>query len=379
MHKSRIPLARPSITSQELRNVIKVLKSGYLSSGKTVKEFEREFADYIGVKFAVAVNSCASALQIAILASDLKGEIILPSFTFVASANAIINSGCTPVFGEVDSDTRNIDPRSIEEKITKNTVAIMPVHFGGLSCRMDKITAIAKKHNLMVIEDSAEAIGAQYKSRNTGSWGIGCFSFFPSKNITTGEGGMITSNDEHFIERARILISHGISRDSSSRAYPWYRNAVCAGFNYRMTDIQASLGLAQLSRLDELNEKRRRNAFYLNSLLKGIDCIGLPMEPKGYRHVYQMYTIRLDSRRICRDKLVLYLRDQFIEASAHFVPPVHLCSFFKKSSYGKDSLPVTEKLSSAIITLPMYPQLSKSDLRRIASALKRGLKYVCKS
>lgn len=378
MHKSRIPLARPSITNKEIHNIIKVLKSGHLSSGKKVKEFEREFADYIGVKFALAVNSCASALQIAILVSDLKGEIILPSFTFVASANAIINAGCIPIFGDVDSDTRNIDFRSIEEKITKNTVAIMPVHFAGLSCSMDKITAIAKKHNLTVIEDSAEAIGAQYKGRKTGSWGIGCFSFFPSKNITTGEGGMITSNDEHFIEKARLLISHGISRDSLSRAYPWYRNAICAGFNYRMTDMQAALGLVQLSRLDELNEKRRRNAFDLNSLLKEIDCIGLPVEPKGYRHVYQMYTIRLDSQRVCRDKLVLYLRDQNIEASVHFVPPVHLCSFFKNSSCGKYSLPVTERLSSTIITLPMYPQLAKSDLRRISSVLKRGLKYFCK-
>ncbi|MFH0906924.1 MAG: DegT/DnrJ/EryC1/StrS family aminotransferase [bacterium] len=369
----KIPLAKSCLDKKELKAVEQVLNSGWLTHGPKNHEFEEMFAKYVGTKYAVSMNSCASALFAVIKVLNITGEIILPSFTFIASANAIVTTGAKPVFAEVDFQTGNINPTDIEKKITKNTQAIMPVHFAGQSCEMDKIMEIAKKHNLVVIEDSAEAIGAEFNNKKTGSFGIGCFSFFPTKNMTTGEGGMVTTNDKNLVQKVRTLMGHGIPKMTNQRvkqSKPWFRSATMAGYNFRMSNILAAIGVEQMKKLDKMNSLRRKHANYLNQKLKDIENIDLPIEIPKAKHVYQMYTIKL--KRGVRDDLVNKLKQKGIEASVHFDPPVHLQDYYLKNhNCNKGDFPITEKLCKSIITLPIFPEMTKKDLDYIVSALKR--------
>ena len=366
-----IPLGRPCIDEKEILAVKEVLESGWLAHGPKNAQFEKDFAEYIGAKAAVSLNSCTSALHLAIQAQNLKGEVILPSFTFVASANSVVTAGCKPVLVDIEYDTRNIDPVKIRENITDKTVGIMPVHYAGQSCNMDEIEEIAKEHDLVIIEDSAEAIGAEYKGKKTGNFGIGCFSFFPTKNMTTGEGGMLTTNDEELAEKVRTLRGHGISSSTWSREKekrPWYRAAIDAGFNFRLCDVLAAIGLEQLKKLDEMNKLRRKHAKYLTERLD-FENIKTPMELEDCKHVFQMYTITVEG--VDRTKFVLGLKEKGIGASVHFDPPVHQTPYYM--GRGGD-LPVTERLAESIVTLPMYPQLSKEDLDMIISSIEEVLK-----
>lgn len=368
----KIPLSKVYLDKNEFRALKETLVSGWLTHGPKNKEFEEMFAKYIGVKHAITVNSCASALFAVIKALEITDEVILPSFTFAASANAIAAAGAKPVFAEIDWQTGNLDPKDIEKRITKKTQAIMPVHFAGQSCQMDEIMKIAKKRKLWVIEDSAEAIGAEYKGKKTGSFAIGCFSFFPTKNLTTGEGGMITANSQKLDQKIRTLIGHGIAKNTSQRIKsekPWYRAAVLAGYNFRMSNLLAALGVEQLAKLDKMNEMRRKNAAYLNQRLSETGGVEIPREAAGAKHVYQMYTIRVNKNR---DALVRKLKENGIEASVHFDPPVHLHPFYKKN-YGckTGDLPITEKLSRSIITLPMYPSMTKQEMDYIVTIIKQ--------
>ena len=375
MENSKIPLCVPDIDEEEIREVSEVLKSGWLVHGPKTKQFEEDFAKYIGAKKAISVNSCTSALQLVIQALGLKGEIIVPSFTFVASANAIVTAGCKPVFCDIDYYTCNIDVKKIEDKITDRTCAIMPVHYAGQSCDMDKIMEIAKKHNLIVIEDSAECIGGTYDGKKTGSFGIGCFSFFPTKNMTTGEGGMITLNDEKLAEKIKALSAHGILSSTFEREKkekPWFRVASYAGYNYRMSDIQSVMGLVQMKKLEKMNDLRRNHAEYLNQGLRGIKGIILPLENEKSKHVYQMYTIKIHG--MDRNKIVMELRKRGIEANVHFDPPVHLQPYYIKLGYKEGDFPITEKVSKSIITLPMYPGLKKEQLDYMIKTIKELVK-----
>ena len=362
----KIPLCKASIGINELNAVKEILldENPWLTHGPKNKEFEENFAKYIGVKYAVTVNSCASALLAAIEAYKLKGEIILPSFTHMASAHAIMKAGCKPIFVDINKNTFNIDSEKIREKINKNTVAIMPVHFGGQSCEMNEIMKIAEENNLKVIEDSAECIGGTFDNKKTGSFGIGCFSFFPTKNLTTGEGGMITSNDDEFIERIKLLIAHGVVKDKERN---WYRDSVIPAYNFRMSNLNAAIGVEQLKKLDLMNEKRREHADYYNKNIK-IKGIKLPIEYNKCKHVYQMYVIKVDKK--IRDNLLNYLRENGIEASVHFDPPVHLQNYYK----GNYNLSVTEELCKRVITLPMFPDLSKNKLDYIIEKVEEGFK-----
>lgn len=371
-----IPLSKPYLNKNELIAVKKVFNSGWLTHGPKNQEFEEKFAQYIGAKYAVSMNSCASALFAVIKALNITGEVILPSFTFVASANAIVTAGAKPIFVEIDYETGNINPKDIEKKITKKTQAIMPVHFAGQSCQMDKIMALAKKYKLWLIEDSAEAIGAKYQNKKTGSFGIGCFSFFPTKNMTTGEGGMITTNDKSLVQKIKTLIGHGIAKNTNQRIKeqkPWYRAATMAGYNFRMSNILAAIGVEQMKKLDKMNSLRRKHAAYLNQNLKDLEQIELPKETSEAKHVYQMYTIKL--KKGSRDTLVKKLKEKGIEASVHFDPPVHLQPYYqKKYNHKRGDFPITEKLSSSIITLPMFPQMTKKDLDFIIFNIKNLLR-----
>jgi perosamine synthetase len=371
-----IPLGKPFTDEREMEAIREVLESGWLAHGPKCKEFEKNFADYIGTKKAISLNSCASALQLAIQASGLKGDIILPSFTFPASANAVVNAGCNPVFVDVDFESRNIEPEKIEERITKDTAGIMPVHYAGLSCDMSPIMEISGKHDILVIEDSAEAIGSEYKGKKTGSFGIGCFSFYPVKNMTTGEGGMLTSNNEELIEKVNAYRGHGVSKmtwDRERETRPWIRDTVLPGFNFRMPDILAAMGIEQLKKLDHMNELRRRSSQFLNKNLV-FDELETPKESTGYKHTYQMYTITLDIKKIDRFRFISVLKDMGVSASVHFDPPVHLNTYYKSRFGCKEDLPVTERLSNSIVTLSMYPGMSKHDLERIVTSVGDALK-----
>ncbi len=254
-----VPLCLPDIGNDEIKILTSVLKSGWLAHGKYNDELELLFAEKIGVEYAITMNSCTSALEIALKASNIKGEVIVPSFTFIATANAVINSDCTPVFCDVDLETRNMTPEFIASCITKDTEAVIVVHYAGQPCRMDEIKSLCDKHSLLLIEDSAETIGARWNGKQAGSFGIGCFSFFPTKNITTAEGGMFTTNDYLLAERARAIISHGIVK-SDKKTKPWHREATYVGHNYRMPNLNAALGVAQMETLPYYLEGKRKLA-----------------------------------------------------------------------------------------------------------------------
>lgn len=368
-----VPLSIPNIGEEEISLVTQVLRSGWLAHGPKTKQFEEEFAKYMGTKFAISMNSCTSALHLAIQGAGLKGEVIVPSFTFSASANAIINAGCKPVFAEVRHDTCNIDPQKIPEKITRKTAGIMPVHYAGQSCEMDEIMEIAEKHGLAVIEDSAETIGGEYGGRKTGTFGTGCFSFFPTKNMTTGEGGMVTTDDPELAEKINVLKAHGMSTSTYEREKkerPWLRASIAAGYNFRMCDVLSAIGIAQLKKLDGMNELRRRHAKYLNKGLSGIEGIETPVESRKAKHVYQMYTIKVDTGRINRERFIAGLREKGIGASVHFDPPVHLQPLYMSMGCRKGDFPVTEKIAESIVTLPMYPALARKELDYIISSVE---------
>ena len=365
-----IPLCIPNIGEEELALVEQVLKSGWLTHGLYNEQLEQEFAAYLGVKRAISMNSCTSALHLAIEAQGITGEVIVPSFTFVASANAVITGGATPVFADIEYETCNVDPQSIEDKLTPQTEAIMPVHFGGQSCRMDEIMAIAAKHGLAVIEDAAETIGGEYKGRKVGSFATGCFSFFPTKNITTGEGGMLTTDDESLANKVRAYVGHGISKREFERERterPWFRSATYAGYNFRMSNLLAAIGVVQLKKLDDMNEKRRQHAVYLKTKLADIEEIDLPVEAEHCKHVYQMFTIKV--KNVDRNAFVRRLREKGIGASVHFDPPAHLQGYYLER-FGRIRLPVTEEVARSIVTLPLYPQLNADELDQIAEAVR---------
>jgi perosamine synthetase len=362
-----IPLSLPNIGDEERNAVLEVLESGWLAHGKYNGLFEESFAKFIGVKNAITMNSCTSALELALKVYGIKGEVVVPSFTFVASANAIVNAGALPVFCDVDVDSRNARAEDIECCLSSNTEAVMVVHFGGQPCAMDAIVDLCQRHGLLLIEDSAETIGATWEGKQAGSFGVGCFSFFPTKNMTTGEGGILTCDDDNIAKKVRSLIGHGISsttaeREKSSR--PWYRASESAGHNYRMSNLLAAIGYHQFKKLKEMNKRRQ---FLAEQYSKGIKRLDLPAKIpkviKGATHVYQMYTVIVDPAK--RDTWVLDLRDRGVGASVHFDPPVHLQPFYLEKYPNQSQLDNTELLAKSLITLPIYPGLSEQQVEQV--------------
>ncbi len=373
--KRNVPLCIPDMDEQELSAIAEVLKSGWLAHGPMNHEFEHLFAEYLGVPHAVSLNSCASALFLAIHASGIKGEVILPSFTFVASANAIVTGGATCVFADINEDDCCIDPAHVEALVTPRTEAIMPVHYAGQAADMERLSAIASKHGLKIIEDSAEAIGATQGGRQTGSWGIGCWSFYPTKNIATGEGGMLTTTDGALADKARAIAGHGVASSTWAREKkekPWLRAATFAGFNFRMSNILAALGVVQMEKLDRMNDARRERAAEYNAILDR-EFFDLPVEKPGRKHVYQMYTIKL--KGVDRTKFLAELRAQGIGATVHFDPPVHTQPFYAELyNCAEMNLPITNKVAATIATLPMYPTMSSDDAAFVAHAANAAAK-----
>ena len=355
---SRVPLSKISMGDAEIRAVADVIESGWVSSGDLTREFEKQFAAYVGTRYALAVSSGFSALFAVLKCAGITGDVILPSFTFGASANAVALAGGNPVFTDVDPQTRNVTAETIEACLTPSTQAVMVVHFGGLPCDMDPIIELADRHGLLLVEDSAQTLGATYRGRQAGSFGVGCFSFFATKNISTGEGGMITTDDAHLYDRLRLFVAHGISKE---REASWQREVSSAGMNLRMSQIAAALGRVQLGKLEDLNNRRKKVADEYTKRLGSLEGVALPFVPSGRSHVYQMYTVLVDSS--IRNSLVEELKRSGVEASVHFDPPVHRHACYQEnSSY---PLPHTERLAAEIVTLPMYPDMTVSDVEYV--------------
>ncbi len=359
-----IPVCEPKLGKKELGYVIDCIKTNWISSkGKYITEFEEKFSEYCGAKYGVATCNGTTALHLVLASIELKpgDEVIVPTFTMIATANSVTYTGATPVLVDSEPQTWNIDPAKIEEKITKKTKSIMVMHTYGHPCDMDPILELAKKHDLYVIEDAAEAHGAEYKGKRAGALGdAGCFSFYANKIITTGEGGMVVTNDEKIAEMARLL------RDQAFEPKRFLHRYI--GFNYRMTNLQAAVGVAQMDLIDESVETRRRNAELYNSLLKDVGGITLPPEALWAKNVYWMYTVLVDdSFGMGRDKLMGYLREKGIDTRSAFYP-IHTQPVYAKQ-YNGEKYPVAEELGRKGINLPSGNTLTKDQIRFIAETI----------
>jgi perosamine synthetase len=354
-----IPISKPNITDAEKSAVLEVLDSGFLAMGPRTAQFEESFADTFNVKHAIAVTSGTTALHVALLANGVGAgdEVITTPFTFAATVNAILYVGAKPVLVDIDEETFNMDLSQVEKHITPRTKAILPIHLYGYMCEMDRMQAIAEKHDLKIIEDACQAVGASYKDKFAGSFGTGTFSFYATKNLMSGEGGMITTNDDQVAELCRMIRSHGMKRR-------YYHEML--GFNFRMTDIQAAIGLVQLKRLPEFNEKRRQNAEYLNSK---IESVITPKVKEDYYHVWHQYTVRVNHGRD-RDAAVEQLTAAGIGTGIYYPIPAHHQAHIKEV-VGEISLPVAEKMSREVISLPVHPQLSQADLNTIVTEVNK--------
>jgi len=365
----KIPLCRPSIGEEEIKSVVEVIKSGWMAHGTKNREFEEQFQAYLGVKHAITMNSCTSALHLAVEGLGIKGEVIVPSFTFVASVNAILLSGARPVLVDIEEGTRNISPVQIERAITDKTEAIMVVHYAGLPASMPKIIEIAQQNNLRIIEDSAECLGGSYNNNQAGSYDIGCFSFFPTKNITTGEGGMFTTNDDELANRIRALCAHGIDSTTLKRekeTRPWIRVASGFGYNFRMSNLSAAIGVEQMKKIESLNDRRRQLAELYLRQLQHIPSIQFQQVQEGFVHSWQMFTILVPEA--LRDRLIHYLRSHGVGASVHFDPPIHEQSVYRNIKQG-ETLETTRKVAKSLITLPLFPSMESDEVDMICKLI----------
>ena len=362
-----IPIAKPMIGSVEIDSVVEVMRSGGLAQGPRVQAFEDQFAGYIGVSHAVATSSGTAGLHVALLAHGIGtgDEVVTTPFSFIATANAVLFTGARPVFADIGEDY-NIDPENIVQAITPKTKALLPVHLYGCPAEMRAIQEIAEDHHLAVIEDACQAHGATCGDdcRKAGSFGTGVFSFYPTKNMTTGEGGMITTDDPEIAKQARMLRDHG-----SSRRYVHEM----LGYNLRMTNMGAAIGMVQLKKLDQFNHRRRRNAEHLTGKLKGIQGLTTPDNTPG--HVFHQYTVRVagvgggrggDCRR---DDLVVYLGEKGIGTGVYYPIPIHKQPLYRKLGF-EDSLPVAERFAKEVLSLPVHPAVSEADLDHIIETVK---------
>ncbi len=355
-----IPISRPLLGEEERQAVLEVLDSGMLVQGRRVQEFEQAFAEFCGVRHAIATSSGTTALQTALMAHGIGAgdEVITTAFTFIASANAVRFVGARPVFVDIDPRTFTMDPNQVEDAITPRTRAILPVHLYGLMADMPAIMEIAERHGLVVIEDACQAHGAAIDGRMAGSFATGCFSFYPSKNMTTAEGGMITTNDDEIARRCRLIRNHGMSEQ--------YLHEV-EGYNFRMTDIQAAIGLVQLRRLAEFNARRRANAAYLSTHLRGVIT---PYVPAGYQHVFHQYTVRVPDGR--RNELAAGLAARGIASRVYYPLAVHQQPYYRHLGY-RDILPATEQACREVLSLPVHPALTSQELSQIVEAVNEIL------
>jgi len=351
-----IPIAKPLIGEEEKRAVAEVLESGMIACGPKTEAFEKQFATFVGTKHAIATSSGTTALHLALVSLGIErgDEVIVPSFSFIATANSVLFCNATPVFCDVNSKTFNIDVEKIEKLITERTKAIMPVHLYGQPADMNPIVEIAEKHGLHVIGDAAQAHGAKYNGKMVGTFGdLECFSLYPTKNMTTGEGGMITTNNDELVELLNSIRNHG--REQTKLGYEHGR----LGYNYRMTDIAAAIGLEQLKKLPKFNRKRRENAKFFNEKLADVKGIEIPYVLENAEHVYHQYTIKCENR----DVVIQKLKDNEVGFGIYYPKPMHFYKHLNKYAYG--DLKVSESLAGEVLSLPVHPVLTNQDLETI--------------
>ncbi len=369
-----IPLFNIYWDDRDVEKVVSVIKKGmYWATGPEIKEFEKMVSEYVGVKYALAMNSGTSALHVILAAYDVGegDEVIVPSFTFIATANAPLFVKAKPVFAEIEEETYGLEPADVEGKITLRTKVIMPIHCGGSPCHIEELKQIAQKHNLILIEDAAESLGAMVNGKKVGSFGDSTIlSFCAPKVITMGEGGMILTDSRDIYEKARLLYNHGRVETDDYFSSAEQMEYVTLGYNFRMSTMTAALGIAQMEKIAKIISMRRENANYLTESLSEIEEIETPKEPPAYFHAYQMYTIRVKGREGIRDELKEYLAQHGVMSRIYF-EPVHLSLFYRrKFGYKGGELPLTERISKEVLTLPMYPGLTKSEMDYIAQKVK---------
>ncbi|CAI8714902.1 UDP-4-amino-4,6-dideoxy-N-acetyl-beta-L-altrosamine transaminase [Bacillus pseudomycoides] len=377
-----LPYGKQSIDEDDIQAVINVLKSDFITTGPTIKQFENQVAAYVGAKYAVAFSSGTAALHGACFAAGISNddEVITTSMTFAASSNCVLYQGGVPVFTDIKSDTYNIDPNLIKDKITNKTKAIIPVHFTGQPVELEKISKIAQEYNLTVIEDAAHALGATYKKKKIGSISdMTMFSFHPVKHITTGEGGIITTNNEDYYQKLLQFRTHGITRNPNNLTEnhgPWYYEMQFLGYNYRMTDIQAALGLSQLQKLDSFIAKRKQYVSMYNMALKDLPEVILPKQLDHVDSSWHLYIIQLNlpMLKVDRKEIFQALQQENIGVNVHYIP-IHLQPYYQKLGYQKGICPNAEKLYESIITLPLFSEMSEQDANDVIQAVKKVINF----
>ena len=377
-----IPFHVPAIGAEEIRAVVDTLESGWLTSGTKVKRFEDDFAEYVGSKHAVAVNSGTAALHLALDAVGIRqgDEVIVPTMTFTATAEVVLYFKAKPVLVDCQEDTLNLDPKQIEAAITSKTKAIIPVHFGGQPCDMTPILEIAKTHKLYVVEDAAHALPASYEGKKIGTIGdITCFSFYATKTITTGEGGMATTENSEWAERMRMMSLHGISHDAWKRYTKegsWYYEILNPGFKYNLTDIAAAIGIEQLKKCDEFRKAREKIAKIYDRSFADLEEIQTPVRRSDTEHAWHLYVIQLnlDHLQITRNQFIDALREEGIGTSVHFIP-LHLHPYYRDNfGYQPSDFPNASSAFERIVSLPIYPKMTEADVESVIGAVRKVVK-----
>lgn len=374
-----VPYGRQLIDDSDIHAVMEALKGEYLTTGPKIGEFEQKFAGHVGSKFALAVSSGTAALHLACMAAGFKSgdEVITTPMSFAATSNSVLYTRATPVFADIDPQTYNIDPELIKSQISSKTRGLIPVHYTGLPCDMEQIQDIAQKQKLVVVEDACHALGARYRGSNIGDCrysDMTVFSFHPVKHITTGEGGMITTNSEQLYRKLLILRSHGIIRDEldmvETSPGPWYYEMQELGFNYRMTDFQAALGISQMDKLDEFVKRRRQIAAAYNEAFSDLP-LQLPFEPEHCTSSYHLYVVKLkDYAPVDRNALYLELRKRGIYTQVHYIP-IHTFPYYRRElGFKRGDYPISEEHYEKILSLPLFPAMTDEEIDRVVAAVR---------
>jgi len=377
-HEDFLPYNLPDISDTEIDAVVETLRSGWLAPGPRVRAFEEDFAAAAGVKHAIALDSATAGMHLALVASGIGpgDEVITTPTTFAATVNVIIHAGATPVLADIRLEDYCIDPAAIERAITPRTRAIMPVHHGGSACRMEEILDIARRHDLRVFEDAAHGLGTRIGGRPPGGFGDATiFSFYPTKNITSGRGGMLTTDDDALAERCRLLALHGMSNDAWDRYTErgaWAYRVLAAGYNYAMSDYQAALGHAQFARLGEFQRQRMKLARRFNDRFASLPEIVPPQERNGTTHAWHLYVVRLRPAMltISRDEFVVRLKERGIGASVHFIPIHHHPYYRETYGWAPGDFPVADQAFATMMSLPLYTRMTEAEVDRVSTAVE---------
>jgi len=370
-----VPYFEPWITSQDKKSVMSSLNSRWLTNGPFLQKFEKIVSNFLKTKFAIGTSSATTSLHLSLRALGIKpgDEVIVPTNTFAATENSVLYCGATPILTDVDLDTFNISVTDIKKKITRKTKAIIPVHYGGQSCDMKEIINISKKFNLKIVEDCAHALGSTYKNKKCGSFGVcGCFSFYPTKIITTGEGGMVSTSNSNIARKINLLRSQGMSVSAKSRESTgsWKYDVVDIGYNYRIDEMRCALGFSQMKRIDQINKLRIKVAKKYDKALSKIEGIILPINKKDRNHIYHLYPLRITSDyHLTRDELFAKLHDSGVGCSVQYIP-LHQMSYNEKIIQKNQKFPNADLIKNQILCIPIYPKINDKQIQKVVSILK---------